>query len=497
MLDRGIAYLDERVEAMTQSPTQDDTPALLFDADSHPDLSHDQLALDLGRHRWNDRARYVEERGRWLFWTGSRWELDKTLRHMTEVREFLREMAQDLERWAERRASTMQADARDKLLRWARAEARGLRQASTRAHVESTARSNPGLAASVDQFDAGLDVVGTPCGVVDLRTGEQRGARQEDYITRHVSAAPSNAEPSRWLAFLHDAMDGNAEMVAFLQRLAGYALTGHTTEHKLPFVFGPGGNGKSVFANVLHEVMADYSARAPAEAFLSSNGQRHPTDLAGLEGARLVIGSELPAGRAWNESVIKDLTGGDPITARYMRQDYFTYVPQFTLLIVGNHQPSIGAVDDAMRRRLVLIPFTATIPPDKRDPELPAKLREEYAAILAWMIDGACDWYRQGLNTPQSVQAASDEYLEAEDVLGQFIDENLYRDPAHDGGPLSSEIYERYREWIEAQGGRPMTNRALTQALREKGMSITRDRDGRRLHGYRLTPSTQRDQRPF
>lgn len=460
-------------------------------ADEYPDLSHDSLALRLGADgEWNQRARYVPGWGTWLFWDGARWTRDDKLRHMTECRDFLRHVASDLQEWATRRAETMDKEKGDALQRWAKREARTLRSEPTRNRIETMARSNSDLVASADQFDANLDVIGTPGGVVDLRTGTMRAATREDYLTRAAAITPADRQPARWLTFLHESMGGDTEMVGFLQRLCGYMLTGHTSEHKLPFLWGPGGNGKSVFANTLHDMFGDYAKRAPAEAFLQSRGERHPTDLAGLAGARLAIGSELPAGRAWNESVIKDLTGGDSITARFMRMDFFTYKPQFSLLIVGNHMPAIGSVDDAMRRRIVLIPFTCPVPPGKRDKQLQAKLREEWPAILQWAIAGAVAWYRDGLQVPDKVLAASGEYLDAEDVLGQFMDECLQYDVTS-GGDLSSEVYTAYTAWMERQGGHAMTQRAFSQSMRERDVTIAKYRDGRRLVGWRVKTSAQ------
>lgn len=464
--------------------------------DGCPDLSHDSLALRMGTQGgWNDRARYVAGWGAWLFWNGALWAKDEKLRHMTDARDFLRRVAVDLQRWAAKRAEDMKQDEGDSLKRWAKKEARTLRSEPTRNNIETMARSNPEMVASADQFDANLDVIGTPGGVVDLRTGTMRPARRDDYLTRSVAVAPANREPVRWLAFLRESMEGDADMVAFLQRLCGYTLTGHTSEHKLPFLWGPGGNGKSVFANTLHYLFGDYAKRAPAEAFLQARGERHPTDLAGLAGARLVIGSELPAARAWNESVIKDLTGGDSITARFMRMDFFTYTPQFSLLIVGNHMPAIGSVDDAMRRRVLMIPFTRAVPAEKRDTQLQVKLREEWPGILQWAIAGAVAWYRDGLQVPDKVTAESAKYLDAEDVLGQFMDECMVQDPAT-GGAFSSDVHAAYTTWMERQGGHAMTQRAFSQAMRERGVNVAKYRDGRRLVGWCLTDAARACSQP-
>ena len=170
-----------------------------------------------------------------------------------------------------------------------------------------------------------------------------------------------------WLQFLAEITGGDQNLQDFLQRMFGYALTGVTTEHALFFLYGTGGNGKSVFINTISGILAEYHKPAPIETFTASQSERHPTDLAGLRGARCVTAVETEEGRRWAESKIKALTGGDRISARFMRQDFFEYVPQFKLIIAGNHKPGLSSVDEAIRRRFNLIPFTVTIPPEKRD----------------------------------------------------------------------------------------------------------------------------------
>ena len=166
------------------------------------------------------------------------------------------------------------------------------------------------------------------------------------------------------------------------------------------FCWGQGGNGKGVFFNTLAYVLGDYAVVAAPDLLLETKGDRHPTDMAMLMGARLVIASEVAPGRAWDEPKLKSLTGGDPITARFMRQDFFTYSPQFTLLVAGNHKPSFRSVDEAIRRRVQLVPFLQNIPRAERDPQLFEKLKEEAPAILRKLIDGCLEWQRQGLNPP-------------------------------------------------------------------------------------------------
>jgi putative DNA primase/helicase len=243
----------------------------------------------------------------------------------------------------------------------------------------------------------------------------------------------------------------------------------------------------------VYGIAGDYARRAPAQTFLDSSTDRHPTDLAGLHGARVVVGSELPPGKAWNESVVKDLTGGDVITARKMRQDFFEFMPQFTLFIAGNHQPSFRGIDEAIRRRVVLVPFTQTIPASERDQALPEKLKAEWPAILRWMIDGALRWQERGLDVPEAVRAASDSYLDLEDVLGEFIAEHLISAPG--SAVTTAAVYERFTQWQRDSGiGQPWTKKAMTQALQERGIVAAKLTGGvRGFKGVALKGSAVRE----
>ena len=229
--------------------------------------------------------------------------------------------------------------------------------------------------------------------------------------------------------------------------MAGYCLTGVTTEHALFFLYGTGANGKSVFANTLTEIMGDYATVAAMDMFMATHGDRHPTDMAGLRGARIVTSIETEQGSRWAESKLKALTGGDKITARFMRQDFFEFIPQFKLLIVGNHKPSIRNVDEAMRRRLHMIPFTVTIPPAKRDRRLPDRLLAERDGILAWALRGCLEWQETGLRPPEAVMAATEDYFEAEDALGRWIEERCETGPSHWTGFTLTP--ERIEFWID------------------------------------------------
>lgn len=458
--------------------------------DDDIDLSHDALALDLGRRSWDQNAKYVATWAKWLFWDNARWAIDDRLDHMTRIRAYQRTRADELLTWAERKGAEI--DARDgdgkgdKIRAWAKDQAIMLRNKGTVAAVEAMARSNKESVALSKDFDGDLMILGTPGGVVDLRTGDLRPARREDMVTKQVSVEPAakGAGTPIWTGFLNDVFEGDQEIIGFMQRAAGYALTGLTTEHKLIFLYGTGRNGKSTFLDALQWLWGDYARRAAAATFLYSTTERHPTDIAGLQGARLVVGSELPKGKTWDESVIKDLTGGDRMTARFMRGDFFDFDPQLTLMIAGNNMPSFRGVDEAIRARVVLVPFTVTIPPEKRDKNLPEKLKMEGPAILRWAIEGALEWRRRGLDVPAKITAASEAYFDDEDTLGQFLADETVRDGAQ--FTTTADMHQRFVQWCQRQGLQDWTRRTLTKELKSRGFEEARRNYGRGFQGLRL-----------
>jgi P4 family phage/plasmid primase-like protien len=419
-----------------------------------------------------------------MFWGGTRWERDDKLAHLSRARDFLRERADALTAWAERKAQTLDPDAAERLLRRAEKQADSLRHKSTVAAVVDLARSNPASAALAEDFDRDRLLLGTPGGTVDLRTGTLRPARREDGITKTTAVAPKHGTPKKWIQFLREIFDGNEEIIAFMKRAAGYALTGETREHKLLFLYGNGRNGKSVFLNTLVNIWADYARRAHASTFLNSTGEKHPTDIAGLRGARLVVASELPRGRTWDESILKDLTGGDRMTARFMRGDFFDFTPEMTIMLAANTQPSFRGIDEAIRARVVLVPFLVTIPPERRDPHLADKLMQEAGEILSWAIEGALEWQRRGLDVPATVSAASTAYLNDEDLVGQFIADETIQDGA--SFVTTTALHQRFTQWCETQGLNAWTLRSLQKELAGRGLQAVHRSYGRGFLGLRL-----------
>jgi putative DNA primase/helicase len=325
----------------------------------------------------------------------------------------------------------------------------------------------------VDYWDRDPLLLGTPGGTVDLRTGELSDGRRQDGITKLTSVAPSTDGCPAWLRFLEETTGNDRELIRFLQKWCGYSLTGVTREHALVFVYGPGGNGKSVFLNVVASILKDYAATAAMDTFTASKSDKHPADLAMLRGARLVTASETEEGRAWAEARIKQMTGGDPITARLMRQNFFTFVPQFKLMIVGNHKPVLHNVDEAARRRFNIVPFTRK--PRVPDRELEAKLIGESPGILQWMIEGCLDWLANGLIRPASVMAATDAYFSDQDLMGQWLedccDSRLGDQSLWD---KSADLFDSWTEYAVHAGEPQGSKKAFGQSLQRRGFEAYR-----------------------
>jgi putative DNA primase/helicase len=422
-----------------------------------PATSDDALALKFtARHR--DGLCYVAGWGRWLQWDGSRWRFEDTLAAFDMARAIARSAAQICNKPS---------------------EASKIASAKTVAAIERLARADRAHARGVEIWDTDPGLLNTPGGIIDLISGNRFPHDPKRYVTKITAVAPEGACP-QWLTFIARITEGNDGLPEFLQRIAGYSLTGITREHALFFFHGTGGNGKGVFLNTLTAIFGDYASVAPMETFMASHNERHPTDLAGLRGARFVTAQEVEDGQRWAESKIKALTGGDPISARFMRQDFFTFTPQFKLAIAGNHKPSLRTVDEAIRRRFHLIPFTVSIPDHERDEQLPEKLKDEWPGILQWAINGCLEWQRIGLAPPACVTTATEAYLEAEDSVNQWLAEHCTTgDPARYKAD-NAELFTSWQKWCERSGEIPGHRKALFDKLDHRGFNRIRGHAGKR-----------------
>ena len=333
--------------------------------------------------------------------------------------------------------------------------------------------------------------------VVDLSTGLTQPHDPSLYMTKQL---PTNYNPDaqcpRWISFLDEVFPENPEMPAFLQRLLGYGATGLTTEHCLVINYGTGANGKSVFQDTLRFVFGQFVNVTPFSTFEQKHYSTIPSDVAKLQGARFVLASEGDAGAPMNEALIKSITGGDSITARLMYKDFFTFTPEFLLLLATNHRPTFKSQDEGLWRRVKLVPWKRTFAPAERDHYLVEKLREEAEGIAAWVVRGAGEWYRNGLGDPKSVTSATRDFRVAVDPLQGFFPGVLVHDPDKAKRMTTTEVYALYTQWTAEEGlqSREHWNRStLLQALEERGCARVQSKGVKCLKNIRpMTPADLR-----
>jgi putative DNA primase/helicase len=448
-------------------PTSDAPPLAgngLDDEHKPPVFSDESLALVFA-DQYASRLRYVAKWSRWMIWNGKCWSEDQTLAAFNLARVICRMAASKCNKGK---------------------TANMLASSKTVNAVQSLARADRRLAATVNQWDADPWLLNTPDGTVDLRNSDRRLSQASDYITQCTAVAPGGECPL-WLKFLARVTDGDRALQDYMQRMLGYALTGLTIEHALFFLYGTGANGKSVLMSTIAGILGSYHQTAPIETFTASTTDRHPTELAGLRAARLVTAVETEEGRRWAESKIKMLTGGDKIAARFMRQDFFEFTPQFKLVIAGNHKPGLRSVDEAIRRRFNLLPFTVTIPKAERDERLTEKLRDEWPGILQWMIDGCLEWQEHKLAPPKAVSDATTAYLEAEDAIAAWIEDCADRDA--NAWESSNNLFTSWSAWATKTGEYVGQQKKFVLALETRGLMFKRQNNVRGFSGLRLRPT--------
>jgi P4 family phage/plasmid primase-like protien len=419
-------------------PTDPQQPATQFSDDTLAALFVDREGVD-----W----RHVAAWRAWFTWTGLCWQRDETGLVREQVRQACRAAAQACEKPN---------------------EVRRICSDKTISAVVRIAASDPSIAIRTSALDAHPMLLNTPAGVIDLETGEVREHDRDLLLTQTTAASPGSGCP-RWTRFLEEITGGDEELQAYLKRLAGYLLTGCTSEQIFAFFHGGGANGKSVFIQTLASVLGDYAATATLDTFMASSTTKHLTELAGLRGARMVIVPETDPGRAWAEGRIKSVTGGETIRANFMHRDHFEFTPQFKLIVAGNHRPSLSGTGEAMQRRLHLVPFEVTIPPERRDTQLMAKLQDERDGILGWMLEGCAEWRAQGLSPPAVILSAAASYFAEEDLVGQWLEEACETGP-HCKATAQS-LFSSWSQWADAAGHPKGTKKTLGEALRQKGFS--------------------------
>ena len=317
-------------------------------------------------------------------------------------------------------------------------------------------------------FDQNHFLLAVKNGTLDLKTGGIREHAKEDLITKMVPVRyDAEANAARWMGFLEQIFAGRQSVIDYIQRVIGYTLTGDTSEQCLFLLHGSGQNGKSVLLNVLRELLSEYAKNAEFSTFLQNHKGGVRNDIAALKGARLVTASEADAGQKLNEAVVKSMTGEDPITARFLYKDHFTYNPTAKIWLACNHRPEIKGNDYGIWRRIFSIPFEVTIPPEEQDKRLLKKLRAELPGILAWAVRGTLEWRRQGLNPPEEVLKATESYRGDADPLSGFIEACCELDPT--ASVKCGTLHAAYDAWARDNGIYPVSLQLFSRALTRKG----------------------------
>jgi putative DNA primase/helicase len=423
--------------------------------------------------------RFCHPWGVWLAWDGQRWKRDEmgTVENMSKrvARSIYAEMtnAETKEERAtiyKHAVKSESAAGRAAMIRWARAE--------------------DGIPILPEQMDRDPWLLNVMNGTIDLRTGDLRPHNQADSITKLAPVHyDREAKCPIFLEFLKRVLP-DREVRRFLRYMAGYGLTGATTEQCLAFLYGGGANGKSTFLDVMQDMLGDYAQTAAPDLLTSRGGDRHPTELADLFGARWVSSIEVDEGKRLAETLVKQMTGGDKMKARFMRTDFFQWTPTHKLFLAANHKPEIRGTDYAIWRRIKMIPFTVTIPEDERDGKLGEKLRAELPGILNWAIDGCLDWQQHGLGVPQVIRDATDEYRQEQDILATFVNEKCIADPQ--AWVASGVLYAVYAAWCKNGGEEPISNTAFGKRLTERGFFAGQRPSGERIRtGIRLLGSDE------
>lgn len=489
-----------------QPPPDDQVDELPKPQFAYTDMGNGQRLAE--RHA--DKLRYVTAWG-WTYYDGRKWAPDNTGAAMRLAKATTLSILEDADAYLEmerriadqiKQAGHAQNDAAVKALlekqkavfdrktqiqKWAM---KSQEQPRLKAML-SLAESEPGMVATPEQFDTDPLLFNAANCTIDLRTGQARPHDPADMLTKCAGADYDPAAPCpTWLSALRVWMANDDKMIAYLKRACGLTLTGLTWEQVLFFLYGNGKNGKTKFSEALFKTLGDYARKTHADTLLAKrNDGGISNDVAALKSARLVLAAELPEGRRLNEALVKDMTGDDTMTARFLHKEFFDFRPQFKLWMYGNHKPEVRGTDEGIWRRFHMIPFTVQIPEEDRDVHLGDKLAAELAGILAWAVEGCMDWQRIGLQPPAVVIDATKSYRAEQDELGGFIGECCIENS--EAAVSVTELYQAYQTW-----GGQMSKRTLGRSLADRGYTADRKgpNGGRRWTGLGLPVKADNDE---
>jgi putative DNA primase/helicase len=418
--------------------------------------------------------RYNAAWKKWVVWNGTHWEMDEGAliheRGLQTVRNIYDEVLKT-DDWRERMEIENYAKLSESMRR-------------RKAFVEA-ASVIKALNITSDNLDRNPWLLNVKNGTIDVTTGEFREHRQEDMITKiaNVEYKPE-ADCPLWKQFIREIMDFKADVIGFVQTAAGWALTGDTSEQTMFILFGSGANGKSTFLNTIMYLLGDYAIATPTETFMRKNGDQNTNDIARLRGTRFVTTTEAEQGRRLSEPLIKQITGNDRMTARFLYGEFFNFTPTFKIFMATNHKPVIKGTDHGIWRRIKLIPFTTRIPEEKQDKDLELKLREEASGILNWLLEGTARWKRERLKAPPAILNATDEYRGEMDVIGNFLKECCIQKP--EAAIRIRELFKAYQDWCEENNEHAVSERFFGLHLKEMGIEQRRTSEARFWSGLAL-----------
>lgn len=452
---------------------------------------NDGTLTDLGNARrlvaeYGEDLRYVEQWKSWLAWDGRRWERSLG----GQVQRCAKEVCDLLYDDAAEALQEHNADRAKRLILHAEKSAAAFRVRS----MLELAASEKEVAARPEQFDTDPWLLNVENGILNLKTGELKPHDRNAHLTKLAPVAFDQAATApRWALFLREIMDGNEEMITFLQRAVGSALTGDVSDQAIFFFHGEGNNGKTKFLEAIRALLGDYAQDANFSAFLdyTERGGAASPDIMKLRGARFVTAVEASKNRSWNTGLIKKASGGDPISGRHLYQEEFSFLPSFKLFFSANHRPKVNDNSAGFWRRMRLVPFNVIIPEAKRDPHILDKLKAELSGILNWALAGCLDWQQHGLGAPKEVTEATEAYQEENDPLSEFIDTKCELD-GESFTPFS-EAYDAYKHWLHENLGpeaKPLGSKTFTTTLCDRsGVKKEKRGDQRGFQGLKITPN--------
>lgn len=450
-------------DVITRPYMHDDTPYWKW---YHwTDLGNSERFAD----KYSNDTRYCHKWSKWLAWDGCRWDVDD----IGSIRRYAKDIVHEL--YTE--ALSLDDEDKRKLIAFA------LRCESDQRirGMISLAESDIRLIIKPEMLDSRPFKLNLLNGTLDLELMKFSSHDRADLNTKICNTKyEETATCPTWEKCLDKWMNGNQDDIKFIQKALGYSLTGDTGEHCFFILYGTGRNGKSTFLDVVRHVLKDYAMNTAVDTILQKRSGGISNDIARLHGARFVTASESEEGQKLAESLIKQMTGGDALSARFLYGEIFDFKPQFKLWVATNHEPEIKGTDPAIWSRIRKIPFTVTIPEDERDKQLSSKLRDEAPGILRWMIHGYELWKVEGLKPSENVKNATKAYQERMDAIASFIKERCELAAAY---TKSSDLYEAFKCWND---GDMMSQKEFSRRMKEKGFTITKRSDGNYWYGLKF-----------